>query len=313
MSQNPATPGQPASAAHDAQAPGAWWAFRSGLACAFRHWPVWLLFYGTLALTAGLLLVPAARSLSSWVSHRLAAGEVATGLPGWLAAQVAGGIVEHSEAIEATRWIPLLLLSLPAWPFLLAVPATVLSAGALPVYAGSAGPGYWRRFGRGLARFSPSFLLLLFLEVSLYELALLATVLFAVLIAGLSGSLWSTLLAVPLLALVVAVVPWWFQYARTLAAAEDRRDVLQVLGRAFSFVWRNLGPAAALGVYQFLLALMPYVAYLLLSPLLSSSWWVGRAVLQQALILGLLATRLCRMAGQVAFLKSRLPGEATRQ
>jgi hypothetical protein len=163
----------------------------------------------------------------------------------------------------------------------------------------------WRRLGAGLIRYTPPFLLLLFLEVTLYELSLLLTVLLTALVAALSQSVWSILLATPFLAFIVVVIPWWFEYARTLAVLEGHRNVLRALGRAFTFLLRNLGPAATLTVYDFLLMLVPYLLSFLLPNRVPGAWWIVRLVFQQGIVLLLLAARLARMAGQVAFAQAR--------
>jgi hypothetical protein len=287
---------------------GAWWAFRAGLARALRCWPVMLLFYGALVLVASLLLMPLARMLIGWIGHNLAASEIAQGLPGWLVAEWPGSLIQPGKVLQPlSDWFPLVLLTLPVWPFLLAVPSTLLSAGAIAAYTTATPRTDWRRLGRGLARYAPAFLLLLLVEVTLYELALLATILLTALVIIVTGSLWGLLAAAPLLAIGIVVIPWWFEYARTLAVVEERRNVFQALGRAFNFLTHHLGPAAALAIYHFLLTLLPYLPFFLLTWLLPASWWGGWVLLQQALILTLVAARLVRMAGQVALVQARAP------
>ncbi len=290
--------------------PSAWQAFRAGLRRALRHWPLLLLFFAATLLVSGLVLLPIARALFDWAGHRLAAWDLAQGLPGWLIAESPDVLMAPGKAGEAGDAILLVLLGTPVWPFLLSLLPTLLSAGALPVYAGGEGPA-GRRFARGLWRYGPTFLLLLFLEAALYELSLLLTIILSVLAAWATGSLWGILIVTPLLAAVVALVPWWFEYARTVAVVEGERRIFRALGRGFSFLRRNLGPAAALALLHFLLTLAPYLLYLPLDRAWPADWWVGTVALQQALVAMILGTRLARMAGQVALVQARLPKIAT--
>jgi len=322
--------------------PSAWSAFRAGVGRTLRSWPLVLLFYAALVLLSGLILLPIARALVDWIGHNLAAWEVAEGLPPWLIIEGLTNLVQDPNAASpAGDWPLLLLLSLPAWPFVLAIPSTVLSAGAIAVYAGNAplalpistgvdaapddrstgndrdGNGVprtdWKRLGAGLLRYTPSFLLLLFLEVTLYELALLLTVLLAVLVVAVSQNVWSILLTTPILALVVVAIPWWFEYARTLAVVREQRNVLRALKEAWTFLLRNLGPAAALALYHFALLLLPYLLSFLLARIVPGTWWALQLVYQQAIVMILLATRLARMAGQIVLVQGRDLPDAKRR
>jgi len=270
-----------------------------------RYWPLVLLFYAALLLLSGLLLLPLARALLGWLGHNLAAAEVAEGLPAWLVVEELMALVRDPVAAgPAGDWPFFLLLSLPAWPFFLALPSTILSAGAIAVYAGDTPRTDWRRLGRGIVRYAPLFILLLFMQVALYELALVLTVLLTVLVVVVSGSPWSILLVTPLLALFIVAIPWWFEYARVLAVVEDQRHAFRALGRAGAFLSRRLGPAAVLALYHLVLLLLPYLLSFLLTSLVPNRWWVLLIVVQQATVLLLLAARLARLAGQVALVQS---------
>lgn len=289
----------------------AWQAFRAGLRRALRCWPLLLVFFAATLVVAALILLPVARALVDLAGRRLAAWDLAEGLPGWLIAESLGEITRPSAATERAISAGMLaLLGLPVWILMLSVLPTLLSAGAIPVYSGGEGPA-GRRFARGLWRYGPTFLLLLFLETALYELSLLLTVLLTALAVLITGSLWGTLLATPLLAAVVVFIPWWFEYARTLAVVEGQKRAFRALGHGFSFLRHNLGPAAALALLHFFLSLLPYLPYLLLTNVWPAGWWVGTVVLQQLLIAAILGARLARLAGQVALVQGRLPKSAT--
>lgn len=293
-----------------------WTAFRAGLARMVRAWPLVVLFYAAAALLAGLILLPAARALTGWIGYNLTAAEIAGGLPAWVIIEELMSLTPAAGgAAPAGDWPFFLLLSLPAWPLLLAVPATILSAGAIAVYAGAApraagavsegGERPWKRMGSGLRRYACPFLLLLLLEVVLYELALLLTVLLTVVVVIVTGSLWSILAVTPILALVIALLPWWFEYARTIAVVAGQRNVWRALGRSWTWIWHNLGPAAALALYHLLLLLAPYLLSFGLNRVVPGAWWGARIVVQQAVVAAVLGVRLARMAGQVALVQSR--------
>ncbi len=278
---------------------GGWWAFRAGLGEALRRWPIALLFYLVLVLFAGLLLLPLVQGLSDWIGQRLAAADLAEGLPGWLLVEI--GFRPPGFLLPALR---VALLALPAWPFVMALPFVVLGGGALAVYAGGSNRSLGKHFWRGVAHYALPFSLLLLLEVVALEIVLgLALVLTAAL--ALTGTLWAPLIPLPLVVAVLMALLWWFEYARVQAVVGPDRHVLRVLGRSAAFLRRNLGPAASLALFNFLLGLLPYLPYYLLARLLSEPWWVGQALLQQLLVLALVGTRLARMAGQVRLVQAR--------
>jgi len=290
---------------------GPWSAFRTGFARCLQQWPLWLLFCVVLVAVSGLLLWPLERTLAQAIGHRLAAGEIARGIPGWLAAETLRQVREQPDRFAA----PLATagLTFPAWPFLMALPFGLLSAGALPLYAAAGRRTDWRLFGRGLGRWAGSFALLLLLEVVLFELSifLLLALTAVVLVATRGTALWVLILTAPILAAVIVLIPWWFEYARALAVVQQERHVFHLLGTAWGFLFRNLGPAAGLALFNFLLPILPTLLYLLLTLPLPSSWWVGRVFIQQLFVFGLIGTRLVRLASEVCLVQGR--GKQARQ
>jgi hypothetical protein len=276
-----------------------WWAFRAGLEETLRRWPIAVLFYVVLVLLAGLLLLPLVQGLVAWIGHRLAAGDLAEGLPGWLLIEM--GFQPPAFLVPGLR---LALFTLPAWPFLMALPFIVLSGGALSVYAGGPVKSLGKQFWQGVARYALPFALVLFLEVVALEIVLGLTLLVTVALAF-TGTIWAPLIPLPFVVAVLMVLLWWFEYARVEAVVEQERRAFRFLGRSALFLRHNLGPAAGLALLNFLLGLLPYLPYYLLLYLLPAEWWGVQVLLQQLLILALLGTRLARLGGQVRLVQSR--------
>lgn len=304
-------------------APGAtrprvsWWAFWSGLRLALRHWPLLLLFYLALFVLAGLLLLPWQSALVQHLGHSLAAWEVAEGMPAWLVGQIAREAPAQSATIaETVQW---LVLSLPAWPLIFSLPFAVLGGGALTAYAKDSRQGFWP----AVARYLGSFTLLQVLETVILE----ATVVLGLFLGGAaagvlavlglrtdSGALSTVLLVLAgivltLLVLVLValflLIPWWFEYARALAVVQGQRHVLRVLGQSAAFLRRNLGPAASLALFSFLLVFVPYGFCGILTTLIPPSWWPAHIAVQQLLIVAIIGTRLARLAAQVRLVQAR--------
>lgn len=296
---------------------GSWWAFWSGLCLALRHWPLVLLFYLALAVLAVLVVLPLQQVLVRHFGHSLAAWEVAEGMPAWLVGQIAREAPAQSATIaETAGW---LVLSLPAWPLVFSLPFAVLSGGALKAYATDSRKGFWP----AVARYLGSFTLLLVLETAIMEVTVVLGLFLggaaagALAVFGLrtaSGALSTvllvlagivlTLLVLVLVALLL-LIPWWFEYARALAVVQGQRHVLRILGQSAAFLRRNLGPAAGLALFSFLLVFVPYVPYGMLTVLVPTAWWPMHMLLQQLLIVAIIGTRLARMAAQVRLVQAR--------
>lgn len=295
----------------------AWWAFWTGLQQSLRHWPLLAPFYLVLAAISLLLLTPLGPGLTDRFGFRLAAWEVAEGIPSWLVGQVIRELPAQAEAMRAG--IRPLVLFLPASPLLLSLPFAILAGGALTVYAeGSRG-----RFWPGLARHAGAFALLQLLEVAMLEGATLIGLFLtglglAVLAApgGPQATGWGSivlllvgllLLALLLLTVLYLLVPWWFEYARALAVLQGQRRPGRLLGASARFLRHNLGPATGLALFSFLWLLVPYVAFIPLSALLPATWWPAHMALQQFLILAIVAARLARLASQMCLVQARSP------
>ena len=277
---------------------GAWWSFWTGLRQTLRCWPLCILFYIVLALFAGLLLLPLAKAMIDWIGYRLAAHEMAAGTASWLA-------VETIWQPRAGALLGLLLLSLPAWPFLLSLPFTILSGGALDLYAADLPRIQWKRFWRRTGSFALPFIGLLLLEVVFLELGLLLGVAAILAVYVFTGSEIVALLPALLLAALLVLVPWWIEYARVVAVLRHDRNIPRALGRSAVFLRRNLNPAAGLALLSFVLYLVPYAPYYLLSWLLPGAWWPGHILLQQLLVFVAVGTRLARLAAQVRLVQAR--------
>ncbi len=287
--------------------PRPWAAFGSGLLQAIRQWPLWLPFYGLLLLLAGLLLWPLEKGLVDLLGHRLAAWEVADGVDVWWLTEALLGPGQESAGSLAAQ---VFFLLLPAWPFFLSLPFTLLSGGLLNALAGSDRTD-WRRFGEGVRRYAGPFTLLLLLEVAALEVGLFLLIILAVVllqVVGLPGGILVAGLVLVCLGVgLFLLLPWWFGYARVFAVLEKRRHVLQVLGRSGAFLWRNLGPAAGLELGLFFLLLLWSLLYALLKAPLPGTWWPALILLQQVAVLGRIGIRVVRFAGEVYLVREAAP------
>lgn len=283
---------------------GPWSAFRAGFARVIQQWPLWILFYLVLAVLGGLLLSPLLRLVVRELGHRLAAVSASRGAPGWLLAEMARPVLERPERVLAGLRVA--VRTLPAWPFVLALPFILLSAGALPLYAAGRRRD-WSLFRHGVRHWAGPFTFLLLLEVLLLELSVLLVLALTwlALRTTYGRALWVLVLAAPVLAALAVLIPWWFEYARALAVVQRKRHARRLLGEACSFLLRNLGPAAGLALFNFLLPILPGLLYLLLVLLLPGSWWMGRVIVQQLLVFALVGTRLVRLASEVCLVQGR--------
>lgn len=288
---------------------GPWTAFRAGLTLALRYWPLWLLLYAVLMVLAGLLLLAVEPILIDWIGHRLAAWELADGLDAWLMTETLRQLAEEGglPGVGGGRG-GLVLLSLPAWPFLLSLPFATLGGGILALYRDAALKIDWGHFWTEAGRYAPPFILLLFLEVLLLEgVSLLCLILIGFLfsVAGLVAGATGGFIAILLLAAMYLLVPWWFTYARIIAVVDRRRHIWRALGQAVAFLWKHLGPVAGLDLINFLLPIGFTLLYSLCRLPLPRSWWVALVLLQQLLMIGRIGTRLVRLSSETVLVQGR--------
>ncbi len=288
---------------------GAWQAFCRGVALVVRWWPLVLVFYGTLLLLSLAVLVPAEQVLLRTLGYRLASHELADGVDAWLVAGVLRTAWHDPDALVA--FLRPILRTLPAWPLLANLPFVALSAGALSVYSGDA-QRLWNAFASGLARWGPSFVGLLLVEVVLLEGALGATVglLAWAYTRAPSLGLGLTLPATLLLTAFLLLLPWWFGYARVWIAVNGRANLLRGIIGGWRFLWGNLGAASVLELLLLACLLVVAAVHLLANRLIPGDRWCARVVVDQLLVATLVGIRLVRLASQAGLLAGRFPLKA---
>ncbi len=324
---------------------GAWKAFWIGLRQAPRHWPYLLLFYAALVFVSGLLLVPLLGVVATWIGRRMAVAELASGPSPVLmlaAGREAWGPVAPFLGKLFSRyqdWPTILSAPFGLLSLALSLPFNLLSAGVIALFAESAdrrieggtveqlsaeaverlreepdrqagakiSPRGRRRkiFWRAVSRWTPLFLLLLAIEVGLMVGLVWLTFWTTLEAVRATGNPLVLLPPLPVLAAILILVPWWFEYARVVAVLSEKKNVLWIVGRSAAVLWRRMGAAALLAIFSFLLPLVFYLVYLLVSLLLPA--WFPPFFPQQLFILALVGTRLARIGAQVELLRASFP------
>jgi hypothetical protein len=281
---------------------------------------------------AGLLLLPLEGALLDWLGRRTAAWDLADGLDLWMVLETALQIADQGGLLEmAGPWSIIILISLPAWPFVLSLPFALLSGGVLQVLSlstatpgsvsqssgetvrdanGPRGPSptHWHRFWQGSRRYARPFTLLSLLETLLVEASLvfLAAILgLSLAVGGMVGMLAGAIVAIVFGVALVLAIPWWFGYARVIAVVEEERRVLRLLSRSASFLWKNLGPAAILDLLNVPLAWLLLLLHQLLALPIPQSWWIALFLLQQTHIFGRVGARVVRMSSELRLVQGR--------
>jgi len=268
-----------------------------------------LVFFIIYLLVAALLALPMRQAIASFTSHSLATDPLWTGFDAlWY-----GEFTYYFENFLSGYGI---LLGWCAILFLLL--NSILTGGALSVFATGAGAGYLRQFGEGCGRFAGRMLRLWALSLIPYLLVFLIFVVgvgrLRLPIADRVMDEWPLALfgfgQTLLLLLALALVNLFFDYAKVVVVAEDERCVLRGLGRGASFVASNLWLTIATYVLLVFAAGLLIAAYLsitsrfqLSSGLILLLWFLLAQVFfyfRILLRLGLQATQLCIYAPPAA-------------
>ena len=278
---------------------------RAGFTAATRYpAPLIMLFILTLVI-ALVLTVPVYTAMDGWMGHRLIARDLARDFDGWLVLEPLMSNARAAQAGEAatgaqpvsTLVLAMVVTTSLAW-LLSSLPNAVLGGGALLIYI--EGRFTWRRLAWGAWHWLFPFVLL----AILFALCALVVMAVGAGIVMVLGAVRATELTTPawvLVAWLYAIVTMVFEYARVIAVAEGRRNILRSLGRAVVFIVRQ--PLQSFGLYLLLsalgLALIPLYSSVI-APLIPFEWGIVAVAAQQLFIVARMWVRLARWAGEAA-------------